>query len=380
MRTVREGVTESVERAVTEGTRPRPGRPVPVHAPSSLRRSNRRTSRRGRRCRRRGVGGSAAAAAHRRWGRARRGCGGAGVEAATSGDHTDREANHRRGQRGPSSGPRTYRPTGKTGGLHDDHRQYEKALRGAAGKRRNPDPGCGAVEPRRVRRVLARWHPYSRPRDRWAVHRAYAGRPGETRGPGPRREFTPLGHVESGRIAHRLRTGRHAVHAADRLGAHGTGARRSAAFARLVARRPVGSYTSPAMRLTYDGNLAPSALHLVPASGGPERALTDSVALNTNPVWLPGARALLFISNRDGGRDVYQLALRAPPALRPARQRASPPVSTPDASVSRRTAGDSPGQYLCRPQTSGPCQFPPGTRSPCREQDRRRAAVSASST
>ncbi len=64
-------------------------------------------------------------------------------------------------------------------------------------------------------------------------------------------------------------------------------------------------------KFTYYGNVAPSALHLVPAVGGPEHAITDSSALNSSPAWLPGSRALLFISNRDGGRDVYQLPLKA---------------------------------------------------------------------
>jgi Tol biopolymer transport system component/DNA-binding SARP family transcriptional activator len=59
----------------------------------------------------------------------------------------------------------------------------------------------------------------------------------------------------------------------------------------------------------YDGNIAPSALRLVRAAGGPVMLLTDSLALNTSPIWVPGKRSLLFISDRDGGRDVYQMFL-----------------------------------------------------------------------
>jgi Periplasmic component of the Tol biopolymer transport system len=59
----------------------------------------------------------------------------------------------------------------------------------------------------------------------------------------------------------------------------------------------------------YGGNIAPSALELVRAAGGPVMALTDSLDLNTSPIWVPGRRSLLFISNRDGGRDVYQVFL-----------------------------------------------------------------------
>jgi serine/threonine protein kinase/dipeptidyl aminopeptidase/acylaminoacyl peptidase len=71
----------------------------------------------------------------------------------------------------------------------------------------------------------------------------------------------------------------------------------------------------------YTGNLAPSAVCLVRAAGGPVISLTDSVALNTGPAWVPGKRSILFISDRDGGRDVYQLFLtrRGTPAASPVR-------------------------------------------------------------
>jgi serine/threonine-protein kinase len=58
-----------------------------------------------------------------------------------------------------------------------------------------------------------------------------------------------------------------------------------------------------------NGNQGPSAIAVVSAAGGTPILVTDSSALNTSPVWLPGRSALLFISDRDGGRDVYQLAL-----------------------------------------------------------------------
>jgi eukaryotic-like serine/threonine-protein kinase len=57
------------------------------------------------------------------------------------------------------------------------------------------------------------------------------------------------------------------------------------------------------------GNVAPSGLRLIRAAGGPVMALTDSLSLNTSPVWVPGSRSLLYISDRDGGRDIYQLFL-----------------------------------------------------------------------
>jgi Tol biopolymer transport system component/tRNA A-37 threonylcarbamoyl transferase component Bud32 len=68
-------------------------------------------------------------------------------------------------------------------------------------------------------------------------------------------------------------------------------------------------------------NLAPSAIRVVRASGGTPVAVTDNGSLNTSPVWVPGRRALLFISDRDGGRDVYEVFLRrsGEPAGAPAR-------------------------------------------------------------
>src|SRR5699024_10471812 len=59
------------------------------------------------------------------------------------------------------------------------------------------------------------------------------------------------------------------------------------------------------------GNSAPSAVWVVPAGGGSPVRVTDDRVLNTSPVWLPGERALLFVSNRDGDRDVYRQALAA---------------------------------------------------------------------
>jgi Tol biopolymer transport system component len=68
---------------------------------------------------------------------------------------------------------------------------------------------------------------------------------------------------------------------------------------------------SPLGTRTNLGNIAPRSLWLVPAAGGTPVQLTDARALNTGPVWLPGSRGLLFVSNRDGSRDVYRLNLDA---------------------------------------------------------------------
>jgi Tol biopolymer transport system component/DNA-binding SARP family transcriptional activator len=57
------------------------------------------------------------------------------------------------------------------------------------------------------------------------------------------------------------------------------------------------------------GNVAPSSVWVVPARGGNPVRVTDELSLNTSPAWLPGGRRLLFVSNHDGSRDVYQVSL-----------------------------------------------------------------------
>jgi serine/threonine-protein kinase len=57
------------------------------------------------------------------------------------------------------------------------------------------------------------------------------------------------------------------------------------------------------------GNLAPSAILLVPAAGGEAIRLQEPRAFNQSPVWSPDGRGLYFISNRDGPRDIYLLPL-----------------------------------------------------------------------
>jgi Tol biopolymer transport system component len=56
------------------------------------------------------------------------------------------------------------------------------------------------------------------------------------------------------------------------------------------------------------GNLAPSAILLFPAAGGAPIRLVEAQAFNQSPVWTPDGGQLLFISNRDGPRDVYAQA------------------------------------------------------------------------
>jgi Tol biopolymer transport system component len=57
------------------------------------------------------------------------------------------------------------------------------------------------------------------------------------------------------------------------------------------------------------GNLAPSSIAIVSTNGGDARELTDKRTNNTSPVWMPDSRSLLFVSNRGGSRDVFELKL-----------------------------------------------------------------------
>jgi serine/threonine-protein kinase len=58
------------------------------------------------------------------------------------------------------------------------------------------------------------------------------------------------------------------------------------------------------------GNMAPSALVAIPAASGPPVRVVDDGFANASPAWLPDG-TLLFVSNRDGGRDVSLVRLDA---------------------------------------------------------------------
>src|SRR6185295_3553081 len=57
------------------------------------------------------------------------------------------------------------------------------------------------------------------------------------------------------------------------------------------------------------GNVAPSRLMIAPSGGGMPMPLTDDSSLNVSPAWLPARGGLVFVSNREGGRDLYRLQL-----------------------------------------------------------------------
>src|SRR5262245_53778334 len=73
------------------------------------------------------------------------------------------------------------------------------------------------------------------------------------------------------------------------------------------------------------GNVGNSTLMALPLATGKSVKITDGNALDTNPVWLPDGRTLLFVSSRGGGRDVYAVPVR--------------PDGTPERAPDRLTSG-----------------------------------------
>jgi Tol biopolymer transport system component/serine/threonine protein kinase len=57
------------------------------------------------------------------------------------------------------------------------------------------------------------------------------------------------------------------------------------------------------------GNIAPASIWTIDASGGAPVRVTSGSSLDHGPVWAPDGRSLLFVSDRDGTRDVYQIAV-----------------------------------------------------------------------
>jgi serine/threonine protein kinase len=63
--------------------------------------------------------------------------------------------------------------------------------------------------------------------------------------------------------------------------------------------------------LIHIGNIAPSRILLIGADDGRIVDVTDRSSMNVAPTWTPDSRQLLFVSNRAGARDIYQVRLGA---------------------------------------------------------------------
>jgi TolB protein len=54
-----------------------------------------------------------------------------------------------------------------------------------------------------------------------------------------------------------------------------------------------------------DANIAPSSIWIMGVNGDDDLQVTEDASLNTSPVWMPDGRHIMFVSNRDGARDIY---------------------------------------------------------------------------
>jgi len=87
--------------------------------------------------------------------------------------------------------------------------------------------------------------------------------------------------------------------------------------------------------LTF-GNLAPSAILLFRSEGGTPVQLVEPKEFNQSPIWWPDGRQLLFVSNRDGPRDIYAAEITSSGHLRGELRR----VTTGLGAVSIALSGD----------------------------------------
>ncbi|UCF20288.1 MAG: PD40 domain-containing protein [Gemmatimonadota bacterium] len=53
------------------------------------------------------------------------------------------------------------------------------------------------------------------------------------------------------------------------------------------------------------GNVSASSIWVVSVNGGTPVRVTDNVHMHVSPAWMPDGRHLLFVSDRDGARDIY---------------------------------------------------------------------------
>jgi eukaryotic-like serine/threonine-protein kinase len=69
------------------------------------------------------------------------------------------------------------------------------------------------------------------------------------------------------------------------------------------------AYVSGNLEYAAFANIAPSSIWVVPAAGGSPVRITEDLPLHASPAWLPDSRGLLYVSDQDGGRDVYFVGL-----------------------------------------------------------------------
>ena len=60
-----------------------------------------------------------------------------------------------------------------------------------------------------------------------------------------------------------------------------------------------------AIGTTQFANIAPSVIRVASIAGGPATDITPATVLSTSPAWSVDGRSLLYVSNREGHRDIY---------------------------------------------------------------------------
>jgi Tol biopolymer transport system component/DNA-binding SARP family transcriptional activator len=119
-----------------------------------------------------------------------------------------------------------------------------------------------------------------------------------------------LAYVENGGIYVRPADGGPPSPVATRPAAHSLAWSPDAQWLAFVSGNPGFVYgESPWGTSTNLGNIAPSSIWVVRPNGGAPVQVTDAQSLNTSPVWLPDTSGLLFVSNREGSRDIYRVGL-----------------------------------------------------------------------
>jgi Tol biopolymer transport system component/DNA-binding SARP family transcriptional activator len=119
-----------------------------------------------------------------------------------------------------------------------------------------------------------------------------------------------LAYVENGVIYVRPADGGLPRPVSTRPAAHSLAWSPDARWLAFVSGNPGFVYgESPWGSSTNLGNIAPSSIWVVRPDGGAPVQVTDAQSLNTSPVWLPGTSGLLFVSNREGSRDIYRVGL-----------------------------------------------------------------------
>jgi eukaryotic-like serine/threonine-protein kinase len=83
------------------------------------------------------------------------------------------------------------------------------------------------------------------------------------------------------------------------------------------------------------GNVETSAILILTLASGVSQKITSGDWLDLSPMWTPDGRALLFVSNRGGGRDVYRVRLSGSGLPESAPERISSGLNAHSISLSR---------------------------------------------